>query len=359
MATVIKYGGNLNWLIPRTIYYAVRGSHAYGTNLKDSDTDYGGICVPPQRYRDGFLDKFEQCEHKGEPDWVIYDVRKFFKLASDANPNIIELLWVNDDDLLICTRAGEYLRQHRDDFLSKKVLHTFCGYAHQQLHRIRVHRRWLMSPIEKRPLRVDFGLKSHHEISKTKIEAAFSIVQRKIDSWEIDFSTLEDAEKINVQRKIVDFLAEIQIGNDEKFNAAARLLGYNENFIDLIARERQYLNAVTEHKQYQNWKKTRNVKRAALEKKYGMDTKHAMHLVRLLRMCREILVDGVVCVKRSDAKELLEIRNGAWSYDRLIKWADDQEKDLIEVAKTSSLPHSPDRKMLDDICIGVIDMVEH
>jgi len=45
-----------------------------------------------------------------------------------------------------------------------------------------------------------------------------------------------------------------------------------------------------------------------LEAKFGFDTKHAMHLIRLLRMAREILETGVVHVKRPDAEELSAIR---------------------------------------------------
>ncbi|AEZ66297.1 hypothetical protein phiTE_131 [Pectobacterium phage phiTE] len=38
--------------------------------------------------------------------------------------------------------------------------------------------------------------------------------------------------------------------------------------------------------------KNRNAARHELEEKFGYDTKHAMHLVRLLRMSQEILETG-------------------------------------------------------------------
>src|SRR6478736_4334230 len=56
--------------------------------------------------------------------------------------------------------------------------------------------------------------------------------------------------------------------------------------------------------------------------KFGYCTKNAMHLVRLLRMCREILETGQVRVKRADAAELLAIRNGAWTLEELVKYAE-------------------------------------
>ena len=59
----------------------------------------------------------------------------------------------------------------------------------------------------------------------------------------------------------------------------------------------------------------------ALEAAHGYDTKHGAHLVRLLRMGREIVETGSVHVWRGDrdADELLAIRAGAWSYDRLMR----------------------------------------
>jgi len=89
------------------------------------------------------------------------------------------------------------------------------------------------------------------------------------------------------------------------------------------------------------------------------NSKHAMHLVRLLRMCREILTEGLVRVRRPDAKDLLAIRNGAWPYDKLIAWADEQDVELVELAKGSDLPKKPDRNRLNELCLEITDMVDH
>lgn len=85
--------------------------------------------------------------------------------------------------------------------------------------------------------------------------------------------------------------------------------------------------------------------------------KHAMHLVRLTRMCREILTEGVVRVRRPDAADLLEIRNGSWTYEQLVEYSDKQDAELNELLKTSKLPKQPDRKSLDAVCVKIIQMV--
>ena len=72
-------------------------------------------------------------------------------------------------------------------------------------------------------------------------------------------------------------------------------------------------------------------------------------------MCREILETGRVVVKRPDAEELLGIRNGDWPFDKLVEWAEREDLALEEVARTSPLPHGPDRSALDALCIRMVE----
>ena len=105
-----------------------------------------------------------------------------------------------------------------------------------------------------------------------------------------------------------------------------------DNFIDALQRERAFRSAMREWRQYQGWKQHRNPARAALEAAHGYDTKHASHLVRLLRMALEIVGTGEVHVWRGDrdADELRAIRDGAWSYDALIDFAESTEAELAD-----------------------------
>ena len=138
------------------------------------------------------------------------------------------------------------------------------------------------------------------------------------------------------------------------WRAASRTIGYDANFIELLDIERRYTAKLREWQNYQTWIKTRNPARAELEAKWGYDTKHAMHLVRLTRMCREVLIDGVIRVRRPDAEELLAIRNGAWTYEQLVEYSDKQDAEFNEILKVSNLPKQPDRKYLDQVCMKII-----
>ncbi len=97
---------------------------------------------------------------------------------------------------------------------------------------------------------------------------------------------------------------------------------------------------------------------AALEEKYGYDTKHAMHLVRLLRMGVEALRTGEVIVKRPDADELLAIRDGAWSYDEIVEYATDMDHHVRDVLyKTTNLRKKPDIKFAANLLMDVQDLI--
>ena len=117
------------------ILLVLAGSRAYGTQNPDSDRDLRGVCIPPVKFIVG-LDRFEQMQDSGHGDQVIYDLRKFLRLAADSNPNIIEMLWTEGEAILICTEAGKRLRAIREKLLSKRVFQTFGGYARQQMYRL-------------------------------------------------------------------------------------------------------------------------------------------------------------------------------------------------------------------------------
>ncbi|ATS93585.1 putative nucleotidyltransferase [Pectobacterium phage DU_PP_I] len=86
------------------------------------------------------------------------------------------------------------------------------------------------------------------------------------------------------------------------------------------------------------------------------NTKHAMHLVRLLRMGQEILETGQVIVRRPDAEELLGIRNGTHSYEDIVEWASDKDKLIREVLyHESKLPKNSNKRLAEELILNVQD----
>lgn len=353
---------NITWLRDRTVFLTRHGSHAYGLNTATSDEDFKGLAIPPREYFLGYANRFEQGESK-DPDLVIYDIRKFFALAADCNPNIIEVLWTDPVDHVIKTPIGEELIDHRELFLSRKARHTFSGYAIAQLKRINIHYKWLKDPPAAPPRREDFGLlpdtRDMADV-RDQVGAALAMIQREVATWDdLAWTDLDEAARIGLKAKISEFLTRASVSKDDLFLHSGRQLGFDENFLAMLQREKSYRAKKAEWDNYQGWLVKRNKARSELEAKFGYDTKHAMHLVRLLRMCREILETGRVTVKRhADREELLAIRGGAWTYERLVEWAAAQDSAMEDLYKTSPLPRAPDVKQLDALCMRLVQKLE-
>jgi predicted nucleotidyltransferase len=356
---VIQKSPHMSWIREGTVLLVRHGSHAYGTNTPASDEDFKGVAIPPKNYFLGTMHRFEQAELKApDPDAVIYDIRKFFNLAADCNPNIIEVLHTDPSDHFIVDPIGELILEHKDDFLSKKIKFTFMGYSVSQLKRIQTHKRWIMNPPAVPPTRASLGLPEQTLIPTDQLMAATAEVQKELDRFQFDFiEGLEESQKIGIRTTMAEMLAELKITSEQHWMSAARKIGLSDNFIEIMQRERQYTSAKREWDQYQNWKKTRNKTRSALEEKYGYDTKHAYHLVRLIRMCQEVLTTGKVIVKRPDREELLAIRNGAWTYEQLMEFAEREEVELnLLYNSTNVLPKIPNKEKLDQLCIKLVEM---
>jgi hypothetical protein len=356
-----NFKSNLTWLKGSTIFLTIHGSRAYGKNIEGSDIDYRGFCIAPEKYYFGFLDNFEQVDLHEPEDVCIFDLRKFLKLASEANPNVLEILFTDPSSHILNHKVNQVLFDNRDLFLSKKVKFTFFGYAFSQMKRIKTHKSWLSNPIKEPPKREDFGLPEYSSIvSKDQMLAAEAEINKKLAKWNLtDLDNFEPAARQSIKELFNETLLDITGWNwsetEEKlYLAAAHSIGVDDNFLEVIKIERKYNLKKKEFEQYQNWLKTRNPKRAAIEFQFGYDTKHAYHLVRLCRMCLEILQDKKVLVKRPDAEELIRIRNGDWSYDKLLEWFEGQENILNTAYQNSTLPHSPNKSKIDEICIKMI-----
>lgn len=304
----------------RTILYARHGSHVYGLNTPTSDEDFKGICIKPRDYYTGFLFNFEQQEHMASKsegvDSVIYSIDKFARLAADCNPNIIEILFCDDNDILKIDEFGEELRSMRKLFLSRKAKHTFSGYAVSQVKRLKTHRGYLMNPPDHVPTREEFGLSEEHKLSSSDIGIVSKLYSNE---------------------------------------AAMISAGLHSDIVATFSREMAYHAAKKRYDQFEEHKKSRNPARYALEEKFGMDTKHAMHCVRLMKMCKEILETGEVIVKRPDREELLGIRNGSMNYDDLIAYVSTLEAHCEIAEKSSMLPKEPDRVKLN---AAIVSMTE-
>jgi hypothetical protein len=72
----------------------------------------------------------------------------------------------------------------------------------------------------------------------------------------------------------------------------------------------------------------------------------------------EVLQTGQLLVKRPDAAELLSIRNGAWSYDEVVTYAEEMDRQVREILLPKSvLPSKPNIKLAAKLTMDIQDMI--
>lgn len=372
----------MEWLPKNTVYVTLHGSQAYGLANEFSDVDVKGICVPPPEVEYHLYHRFEQAQ---SPKWLeeklahlknpknpkfeseIYSLRKFFLLAAEVNPNIIELLFTDPKDHFIKQPLMEKVLANRHMFLSNKARYTFAGYACAQAKKIERHRKWIVLGEVKPPVRADFGLPPARQKGMDEI---FGHIKAKVEQWNLNQFPLEEMDRAELKNTMWELMSEvtdreISVANwpdvyaEAVINKLAKDYSLTGELVQLIYAERAFAKAKQVYDSWVSWKKERNPARRELEEKSGYDTKHASHLVRLMRMGYEIITEGKVLVKRPDAEELLAIKNGAWSFDKVMEFKAEMEskleaeylrqKKLIAEGKPTPIPREVDKVKLNEL----------
>lgn len=329
------------------------GSRAYGTSVADSDTDYRGVfCADPINLLTPFF-PVRECEDKSEEDTKLFELAHFMKQCLDCNPNIIETLWVDKADIVTTSDAYEHLCGYRHDLLSSKVAFTTSGYALSQLHRIKGHNKWINNPQPVEPPRhTDYvSLVQSFTIEKM-MPRDFNIAEFNANHRLISYGREIYGVYASHGHQLYDSTHKLNTtfeGDRHEYGSPLFIIKWNKQ---------DYKDAKERHKNYWTWKNNRNEKRGALEEEFGYDTKHAMHLVRLLRMGVEALRDEEIVVKRPDAEELVAIRNGEWTYEELVAYAESMDKEVREVwYKKTKLRKKPNIHLAADILMEVQEHV--
>ena len=311
------------------ILIGLGGSYAYGTNKEDgsSDIDVRG-CALNSKEEILTNKNFEQFVNE-ETDTTIYSFNKLVSLLSNTNPNTIELMGLKPEHYLYVHPIGKELLDNAHLFLSKRAIHSFGGYANQQLRRME--------------------LLCNRNVSQSQRE-------------QFILNTINNA-MYDIKQAYQDFTdEEIKLYIDKAVQE-----GYDtEIFMDVNLKHyplRDYCSVWNEMKaivsSYNKIGK-RNEK-AIAHNKLG---KHTMHLIRLYMMCLDILEKKqIVTYREAEHDLLMDIRNGKYldSNDQPIpefyEMVDDYEKRLDYAKLNTNLPDSPDYKKINEFVMSVNERI--
>ncbi len=116
------------------------GSHLYGTDTPDSDTDFKGVFLPSER--DVLLGRIPRTLHdntkvgtakntKDDIDFEQFSLHYFLKLACDGETAIMDMLHAPQNMILESSPIWRQIVQRRDKFYTKNM-RSFVGYARKQ-----------------------------------------------------------------------------------------------------------------------------------------------------------------------------------------------------------------------------------
>lgn len=297
------------------IMICLGGSHAYGTNVPESDVDIRGIAIEKPEELIGYQ-TFEQFINE-ETDTTIYAFNKMMHLLADANPNIIEILGLEEDQYLYLSPLGKEILDNKDLFLSQKVYYTFGGYARANLKRLENALARDNYPEEKKNEHIAISLQSaidsFNTQHKTDINPAFAHV---VDG------------KLVYDLKLTNFPAE------ELEVLYSTISNTTRNYKELLNRNRKKDDAHL--------------------------NKHAMHLVRLYLMCIDMLEKGKIITKRTENHELLmDIRNGKYMDENgnmkpeFYQMVNELEQKCKVALENTKLPKKPNIKEIEKFVLKV------
>ncbi len=301
----------------RIILMGLGGSYAYGTNNENSDIDFRGVTLNLPSDLLG-LTEFEQYEDV-HTDTVIYSFNKMIKLLLECNPNIIELLGLDDSQYLIKTELGQILLDNRHLFLSKRAAKSFGGYAGAQLRRLQNAIARDSMPQQEREQHIYRSVKNALEDFARKNDmfdkGTIHIYIDKSDNPERETELFIDAQYTHLPLRDYE-----------------NMLGAMNNVV------RDYDKIGKRNK----------------KKDDNHLNKHAMHLIRLFMMAIDILEKGQIKTHRMDDLELLRsIRRGDFQKedknfsDEFYAILSDYENRLERATKNTILPDNPDMEKVE------------
>lgn len=359
------------------LFLVIRGSHAYGTNIESSDTDYSGIFI--QSMDDILGNKYIEQINDDKNDTVIYEVRRFLELIGKNNPTVLELLNTPEDCIVYKDPIFDLILQNRDKFITKICANSFGGYAKMQIQKAKGQdkkQNWEKDKVtRKTPL--DFcylheGTKSIpltqwlSDTDKDQSKCGLSKIPHSKDVYALyyDFSDQYDKEyfeEMGIPKKLGFKGISFEDSNDIRLSSIPEsipfsLYGGDNWFISHVSYNKDgYTQHCNDYKSYQTWLEQRNESRWVDVKSHGqkIDGKNMMHCKRLMQMAREISEGKGIIVRRTNAKELISIRKGEVDLQTLINDVESEIVEIDKLFKSSSLPDSVDTNFINELIIEI------
>jgi len=298
------------------------GSIVYGTNTPSSDKDYKEIFIPDHRdiilgtTKDSLqvttkLDKLAKNTEQ-DVDIEMYSVQKYLNLLSQGQTVATDMLFVPEKHIIEHTYEWAHIVSNKHKIINRN-LSAFIGYSKTQANR--------------------YGIRGSRMAA---VEGFINLIK-----------DLPDNDRISDHiTKLQDYLnnteyCSITQNND---NILIEVCNAKVPVRDKVKRAKDlYVSIYNEYG---------NRSRQAKENQ-GIDWKSLGHAVRICEQGVELLDTGHVTFPRPNAKDLLKIRKGEYSYQEVATRIEEGLDKLESKIQTSSLPDKSDIDWINDTIYSI------
>jgi len=349
----------------KPLYLVIRGSHAYGTNIETSDTDYAGVFI--QSLDDILGNNYKEQINDDKNDTVIYEVRRFLQLIASNNPTVLELLNTPEDCVIYKDPAFDIILENREKFITKVCAKSFGGYAKQQISKAKGQdkkQNWEKDKVtRKTPLDFCYIHRGEKSISLVNFMeekgmdqrfCGLSNVPHSRDTYALFYDFKE--EETNGEIKNLGFKG-IAFEDSNQVRLSSIPVETPKNyFIGHVSYNKDgYSQHCKDYLSYQEWLENRNLARWVDVKSHGqkIDGKNMMHCKRLMEMAKEIGEGKGIIVRRPNAEELIAIRRGEVDLQTLIDSVEKEIKEVDRIFEESDLPEKVDEKFINKMIVEI------
>lgn len=379
----------------KPLFLVIRGSHAYGTNIETSDTDYGGVFIQSQ---DDILgNKYKEQINDDANDIVIYEIRRFLELISTNNPTVLELLNTPEDCIIYKDPIFDIVLSNKNRFITKKCSNSFGGYAIQQIKKAKGQdkkQNWEKDKVTRKDI-LDFVYvisesksipwKIWNDEGEPRLHPGPNYYEEKFigvvniphakDSYALYYDynaakcfgkyvtpeeSKKEIEELKSQGKPFGFGYKGLVKSGEGLSVSEsnqlRLSSIPKGekaIANIIYNKDGYTQHCKDYKSYQKWLENRNEQRWVDVKSHGqkIDGKNMMHCMRLIQMAHEIAEGKGINVRRENKEELISIRKGEVDLQTLIDFVEEEIVEVDRLFKESNLPENVDSELINELII--------
>lgn len=341
------------------LFECVAGSRAYGTANADSDTDLRGVFI---QAADDFLDLSPPPDLIADArhNEVYFSLRRLLELLGQANPNVLELLYMPDDCVRLIHPQYQALLAVRSQFITRQCIDTHVGYAFSQIKKAKGQNKWINQPQSETPPRPEaycYVLLNDRwwPADGSPPARPMPLLQSGLDVRACHAAGLEGA---------ADWYRLYRVGPEaggvfqgEQVQTASIPLAMERTaFVGLMHfNQRAFEQAKQDHKHYWIWRAERNEARWRQQERgeLDFDAKNMMHTLRLLMSARAIINEGQPRVRMTGAEldELRSVRAGQISYAEIMQRAEALRDECLHRRDAADLPERVDPAILKRLLI--------